>query len=122
MSELGNFFLHNPVSMAFGNADDFRKRAAALDKTQAAMVDVYMKRFSEDKAVLEDIMAKETYLTAQEAKEYGLVDSIYSFSEPEVEDVGTELEQAAVQDVLRFYGSGGRISGLMAALSATGEH
>lgn len=70
------FMLHKPLMMAMGNADDFEKNIALLNKTEDTLVKNYMRKFKGTEQELRDMLAAETWLTAEEAKEYGFVDEI----------------------------------------------
>lgn len=68
--------IHNASTIVWGFAADLRKVADELDKIQAAMVPVYaMKSGQEDKKIIE-LLDAETWMTAQEAKDYGFADEI----------------------------------------------
>jgi len=72
------FMIHNPLTIAWGNADEMRKTADTLDTVRDSIVNVYLKRVG-GKTKADDIKAMmdaETWLTAQEALDYGFVDSI----------------------------------------------
>jgi len=72
--------VHNPWSFAYGNAADFRKQADDLDHIADSLKQVYLEK-SGDKLDLETItqlMDAETWLSAQEAFDYGLCDKILS--------------------------------------------
>ncbi len=75
--------IHNPWTIALGNADDLRKAADDLDKVQESARASYTHRI--DEAVVEQLLADETYLTAAEAKQYGLVDEIIDASAQKVD-------------------------------------
>lgn len=72
------FMIHNPLTIAWGNADEMRKTADTLDTVRDSIVNVYLKRVG-GKMKADDIKAMmdaETWLTAQEALDYGFADSI----------------------------------------------
>ena len=65
--------LHKPMSsLFFANADDMKKEIELLDKIEAQMVENYMSRAKETltEEVLKDMLAKETWLTADEIENY----------------------------------------------------
>lgn len=70
--------IHNPWSIAIGEAKDFRKRADDMDKIRESMVTTYQEKTGMSREELIEIMDEETWLTATEAKEYGFADTIES--------------------------------------------
>lgn len=70
------FMVHKPLSYAYGNADDFEKTIEVLNKTEHTLVKNYMRKFNGTEDELRQLMADETWLTAEEAKDYGFVDEI----------------------------------------------
>lgn len=72
--------IHNPWTMAIGNASELRKQADDLDQITKSSISTYLDKAGEklDDATLKQLMDDETWLTAQEAQEYGLADEILS--------------------------------------------
>lgn len=72
--------IHNPWTMAVGNAEELRKQADGLDQITKSSVQTYLAKagdkLNEDK--LKELMDNETWLTAQEAVDYGLADEVLS--------------------------------------------
>ncbi|PTG21699.1 head maturation protease, ClpP-related [Staphylococcus chromogenes] len=69
--------IHNAWTFAVGNASDLRKQAEDLEKVNSVVINSYLDKnpdIDEDK--LRSLMDEETWLTAQEAKDLGLVDEI----------------------------------------------
>lgn len=69
--------IHNAWTFAVGNASDLRKQAEDLEKINSVVINSYLDKnpdIDEDK--LRSLMDEETWLTAQEAKDFGLVDEI----------------------------------------------
>lgn len=67
---------HKPLMMAMGNADDFAKNIEILQRTEAALCKNYMRKFKGTEDELKELLKNETWLSADEAKEYGFVDEI----------------------------------------------
>ncbi|MCA1029368.1 Clp protease ClpP [Cytobacillus kochii] len=78
--------VHNALTLAYGNAKALRKAADDLEKVSQAAMQSYLKRVDADK--MKKLMDEETYLTAQEALEIGLIDEII---DAEVEEVESEI-------------------------------
>ena len=70
--------IHNPWTMAVGNAEELRKQANDLDRITQASVETYLAKAGDklDKETLKQLMDDETWLTAQEAVDYGLADEV----------------------------------------------
>jgi ATP-dependent Clp protease protease subunit len=77
--------IHDPWTITIGNADDLRKDAGLLDKFSQTILDVYTAKSSEKPEALKKLMHDETWLTADEALELGLVDEVVDTSEVKAE-------------------------------------
>lgn len=75
--------VHNPWTMAMGNAKDLRKQADDLDRIRESILEAYLSKtgdkLSRDKLV--ELLDNETWLTAQECFDYGLCDEIVEAKE-----------------------------------------
>jgi ATP-dependent Clp protease, protease subunit len=76
MPENAMLMLHDPSALVIGTAADMRGMAEALDKMKAGMVAAYRDKSGRDDAEIETLMAAETWLSAQEAVEFGLADQV----------------------------------------------
>jgi ATP-dependent Clp protease, protease subunit len=76
MPENAMLMLHDPSGLVMGTASDMRAMAEALDKMKAGMVAAYRDKSSRDDGEIEALMQAETWLSAQEALEFGLADRI----------------------------------------------
>lgn len=70
------FMVHRPLCMAYGNADDFEKTIQVLQKTEDGLIQNYMRRFKGTEDELRQMLQDETWLSADEAKEWGFVDEV----------------------------------------------
>ncbi|ADK13437.1 head maturation protease, ClpP-related [Clostridium ljungdahlii] len=68
--------VHNPWSYAMGNAKDFRKLADDLDKVRESMISVYEDKTGMEKESIVELLDAETWMTAEEAVEFGFADEI----------------------------------------------
>lgn len=70
--------IHNPWTMAVGNANELRKQADDLDQITKSSVQTYLTKAGDklDEDTLKQLMDDETWLTAQEAVDYGLADEV----------------------------------------------
>lgn len=67
--------IHNAWTITAGNADLLREAAGMLEKVDGQIVKTYMTRAKDEQKII-DLMAAETWMTAEEAMEYGLADAI----------------------------------------------
>lgn len=81
--------IHNPWDFAVGDAEDMRKKADMLDKARSTISAQYARKTGRTVDEIEGLMDAETWFTAQEAVEFGLVDRM-SDSEPIAACVRTE--------------------------------
>ena len=69
--------IHNAMTSDFGNANELRETANLLDKVTSQLMTAYLdKSESLNEATLKVLLDAETWLTADEAKHYGLVDEV----------------------------------------------
>lgn len=76
MAKNSLYMIHKPLLMAYGNSEDLKKSIELLDKVEQTLVNNYMRKFKGTEDELRSMMEDETWLTADEAKEYGFVDEI----------------------------------------------
>ncbi|PEE23499.1 Clp protease ClpP [Bacillus toyonensis] len=72
--------VHNAWTYASGNADQLRKAADDIERINQSMVQHYLTRAGDklDEDILKQLLDAETWLSADEAMEYGLCDEIIS--------------------------------------------
>ena len=70
------YMLHKPSTFAYGNADDLEKAKQVLDKAEETLINNYMRHFTGTEDELRQLLADETWLTAEEALGYGLCDEV----------------------------------------------
>jgi ATP-dependent Clp protease protease subunit len=92
MTENAFMMIHRPWSYTMGNADELEATAELLDKMEAKLLDIYSaavyKRRGYQINLKENItkmMAAETWLTAQEALEFGFIDEIVKVGEKNID-------------------------------------
>lgn len=76
MAKNASYMIHNPWSIAIGDAASMRKEADVLDKIAGTLVSTYADKTGKDEEEIRKMMDDETWLTAEEAKEHGFVDVI----------------------------------------------
>ena len=68
--------IHQPSGGAQGQASDIAIQAREILKTRARLNEIYVKHTGQELAQIEDKMERDTYLTASEAKDFGLIDEV----------------------------------------------
>lgn len=75
--------IHDPWSIALGNADDMRDQADMLDQVKVGIIDAYAARTAIDRETLNQMCTNETWLTVDEAIEQGFADKRTRVEEPD---------------------------------------
>lgn len=75
IAENGLFMIHSAWSIAIGNAAEMRKQANSLDKIDETILSTYVSRTKGDTKNIENWMAAETWMNADEALERGFATS-----------------------------------------------
>jgi ATP-dependent protease ClpP protease subunit len=91
MPENAFMMIHNPLNMAYGNADDLREMADVLDKIGASLIGIYAKRTGLPDDEIKALLDAETWLNAEEAVTKGFADELQA-----------ELKVAAAFDMERL--------------------
>ncbi len=82
MPKDAQLMIHNPWTIAAGNADDFRKLADEMDKANTSIQETDLTHFTDTREKLGELLAAESWLTAEEALAYGLATSVTEATEP----------------------------------------
>jgi len=91
MAEGSLLMVHLPWTQIAGNAEDLRKEAEVLDQHKETLIDIYASNSPLGREEIEAMLSEETWLTAEEAHELGLITTIAG-----------ELKQAACVDIDSF--------------------
>lgn len=70
------FMIHNPLCGAYGNKDDLQKNIEILEKCAESMRSIYVDKTGLKDEEIKKLMDEETWLTAEEAVEYGFADEL----------------------------------------------
>lgn len=87
--------IHRASTYGEGNVDEFRTIADQLESIDKSVKASYKKRFSGSDEELQNLLVKETFMDAETAKNYGLVDEIIDAEEFQIEPNEEELEEEA---------------------------
>lgn len=91
--------IHDPMAMAMGDSEDMRKAAQMLDKVRDSIVSIYMQKTGHDRDTLEQMMNEETWLTAEEAVEWGFADELVGEGPDEAEESIARLDLSWLQTI-----------------------
>ncbi|PHB31794.1 Clp protease [Bacillus pseudomycoides] len=94
--------IHRAWTYAASNAEGLRKVADRLDKIDTAVTESYTSRFVGERNELEELLAEETWLTAEECKTFGFCDEIVDEIEIPEED---EDDETTKEKILNKYKS-----------------
>lgn len=76
MAENALFMIHKASGVVMGNSDDMRDFADKLDKVNGSIATTYISKTKKEEKEINDLMAAETWMTAEEALEMGFVDEL----------------------------------------------
>lgn len=77
ISPVATFMIHNPtIGDVSGEKKDMEQAAQVLNTIETTLVDAYSKKTGLDKEGLADLMDNQTFMTAQEAMDYGFADEV----------------------------------------------
>jgi len=76
MADSAMMMIHNPWTLAMGDAGEMRKTADVLDQIKETLINAYAAKTGKEREVIAADMEKETWFTARQAKDYGLVNEI----------------------------------------------
>lgn len=76
MSPVSMMMIHNPLTMAFGNADEMKKTAEMLDEVKDSIINAYELKTGLSRSKLSHLMDNETWMNAVKAVELGFADGI----------------------------------------------
>lgn len=86
--------IHNPWTMAAGDASDLRKTADTMDKLADTLADTYAAKTGKTPKEMREAMQEETWMNAKESLAFGLVD--------EIADEDGDLPAAVAVTVTKF--------------------
>ncbi|UTW54084.1 ATP-dependent Clp endopeptidase proteolytic subunit ClpP [Kordiimonas sp. SCSIO 12610] len=78
--------IHQPSGGARGQASDIEIQAREILKLRERLNQIYVKHTGQKLADIEAAMDRDNFMSAEEAKDFGLVDEVYTSREPVKED------------------------------------
>lgn len=103
MSPVSMLMIHNPMTIAFGNAGEMEKVIAMLEEVKESIINAYEIKTGMSRAKLSHLMDAETWMDAHKAVELGFADNILKRSETtnmEVPQVSMMYSKAQVVNSL----------------------
>lgn len=97
MAENAFLMIHEPFSIVIGTAQDMRDEADLLSKVAGTIAKTYANKTGKEEAEIKDIMAAETWMTAQEAIDNGFIDKI-----EETKDEKSDKSQSIMFDLSAY--------------------
>jgi ATP-dependent Clp protease protease subunit len=97
IAKSGFLMIHNSTAVVMGNRHNMRDAYSALEKFDSAMAEVYAARSGIDKSEVEKMMNAETWLSAENAVEMGLADSVLAADEIEIKKSASAEQQTIRQ-------------------------
>lgn len=77
MHPVAYMMIHNPWTIAMGDAKELRKTAKTLDVISEGLVSTYQQRTGKDREELKKLLDNETWMSAATCVEEGFADGIY---------------------------------------------
>lgn len=106
MTENSFMMIHRPWSYSIGNSEELEATAELLDKMEEKLLDIYVKSVSKRKGEeknlkkkISKMMAAETWMTAEEAKEFGFIDEIVQSGEKKIDVLPLQTSLNKFQNV-----------------------
>lgn len=100
MSPVGQIMIHNSAMMAAGDYHDMDKASEILQKVNDSISNAYVVKTGMTKDKVLELMDKETWMTAEEAKELGFADEIMFESEERPEMVANAASSLLPRKVI----------------------
>jgi len=94
------FMIHTPWTIALGNRQDLLKEVGALESLEQSYRAIYMEKFTGSEEDLIQLMEDESWLTAEEAEQFGFVNEV-EVVEPEKDE--EPEENTLVANLLNKY-------------------
>ena len=85
MSPVSTMMIHNPATIAWGDAGDMEKAIAMLDAVKDSIINAYEIKSGLSRAKLSHLMDSETWMDANKAVELGFADGILTRTQAEDE-------------------------------------
>ena len=95
MSPTGMLMIHDPMTMAMGNAKDMEKAIETLNEVKESIINAYAAKTGMRRSKISELMSNETWMNAKKALDYGFCDEIL-FEDKEDENEETTISAAVL--------------------------
>ncbi len=96
MSPVSMLMIHNPMTVAFGNADEMQKAIEMLSSVKDSIMNAYEIKTGLSRAKISRLMDAESWFDANKAIELGFADGLISrANEPDLPALSTNIYQKA---------------------------
>lgn len=94
MSPVAMLMIHDPMTIAAGNAQDMEKAIVTLNEVKESIITAYRARTGLSRNKISELMSNETWMSAKKAVELGFADEVlYAKKKPEPEEAEEEPEK-----------------------------
>ncbi len=76
MAPTAMMMIHNPLTLAYGNAEEMERTIKVLDEVKQSIINAYEIKTSLSRARISKLMDEETWMNAKKAMELGFADGI----------------------------------------------
>ena len=76
MSPVAMLMIHDPITIAMGNAKDMEKAIATLNEVKESIINAYVEKSGISRRKISELMSNETWMNAKKAVELGFADEI----------------------------------------------
>ena len=76
MSPVAMIMIHDPMTVAMGNAKDMEKAITTLNEVKESIINAYREKTGLSRGKISQLMENETWMNAKKAVEYGFADEI----------------------------------------------
>lgn len=107
MANSGLMLIHNPLVVAVGDYIEFAKQKEVLEKLADSLAGIYENKSKQagkniPKKVFRELMDKETWLSAEDALELGLVDSIFEKQlDEDAKNIYEEVKNVGIETYIK---------------------
>ena len=92
MSPVAMLMIHDPMTIAMGNAKDMEKAISTLNEVKASIINAYQRKTGLSRNKISQLMEDETWMNAKKAVELGFADEILFAKQPEPEKKEEETD------------------------------
>jgi ATP-dependent Clp protease, protease subunit len=97
--------IHRPMGGSYGRSEEMRRQADLLDKMEGQIIARYVKKSGQDELTIKQMLADETWISAEDALRMGFADEIMGSQPqavPDVSFVARRLRLKAAAQLERF--------------------